>query len=118
MNAKIIRINDEEFPESILDAPKMKFLRPKKKPNFVLLLEEEVSSVGNKEKIFYENCKKCTEKKKVDFPKYEKRKILEYMKKMSSITAQDSNSHSRSDSGEFIRNKQEEKIILVPDIKL
>ena len=118
MNDKIIRINDEEFPESILNAPKMKFLRPKKKPNFVLLLEEEDPSISNKEKIFYENCRKYTENKKDDCPKYEKRKILEYMKKMSSITAQDSNSHSRTESGEFIRNKQEEKIILVPDIKL
>ena len=118
MNAKKILINNEEFPESILNAPKIKFLKPKKVTNIALLLEEKEDLSCNKEIIFEKSFQKCIKNKQDVHSKFPKRKILEYMKRMSSGTLHDSNSQSRSDSGEFCKNEQEEKIIFFPDFKL
>ena len=118
MIAKTIKINNEEFPESILNAPKNKFLRPKKEPNFSFLLDEKKDLSRKKEKIIEENFQKCTNKEQDDHSKFPKRIILDYMKKMSSGTLQDSNSQSRTDSGKFCRNEEEEKVIFFPDFKL
>ena len=118
MNAKTIKINNEEFPESILNAPKIKFLRPKIEPNFALQLDENEDSSCSKEKIIEENFQKDLKNKQDVHSKLAERKILECMKKMSNGTLHDSNSQSRSDSGEFCKNQQEEKLILFPDFNL
>ena len=118
MSTKIIKIDKEEFPESILNAPKTKFLKPKKVANFSLLIEEKEDLSCNKEVILEKNFQKCIKNEQDVHSKFAKRKILEYMKKMSSGTLHDSNSQSRSDSGEFSKNEQDEKLIFFPDFKL
>ena len=94
MNSEMIKVNDEEFPESILNAPKIKFLRPKKEPNFGLLEEEFLLP---NETILEENLKKNTANKMDVHSKHAKRKILEYIKKMPSNPVNGSNSYYRSD---------------------
>ena len=115
MNSKTIKINDEEFPESILNAPKIKFLRPQKESNFKLLLDEEDSLSDKKD--FERNFQTNAANGKDDNSKVAKRPIIEFMKKIPSNPAQDSNSYSRYDSGEFCRNEKE-KVIFFPDFKL
>ena len=99
MTAKTIKINDEEFPESILNAPKIKFLRPKNEPNFRLLLEEE-DLLSNK-KILDENFQKNTVNEHEAHSKYVKRTVLEYIKRVQFYSLNESSSYSSFDSGEL-----------------
>ena len=117
MSAKTITINGEEFPSSILNAPKIPFLKPKKDLNFPMLSEEVEDLLCNKENIFKGNFQKCSLNIKEKDSKSPKRKILKYIKRMSSNTLHDSNPHSRDESGEICKN-EEEKIIFFPDLKI
>ena len=119
MSAKKFNMNGEEFPESILNAPKIKFLKPKKEINCPLILDEE-DALFNKESIFKKNLQKNTKSGQENDLKFEKGKILKYMKNMSTKTLHDStsNSNSNSDLEDICRSEQEEKIIFFPDLKI
>ena len=117
MSAKKFIVNCEEFPESILNAPKINFLKPQKEPKYPLILDEE-DVLFNKENILKENFQKNTKREQDHDLKFEKGKVFEYMKNMSSKTRHDSSSNSNSDLEEICRSEQEEKIIFFPDLKL
>ena len=117
MSAKKFIVNGEEFPESILNAPKIKFLKPQKEPKYPLILDEE-DVLFNKGNFFKENFQKNTKSEQDHDVKFEKGKILKYMKNMPSKTLHDSSSNSNSDLEEICRSEQEEKIIFFPDLKL
>ena len=106
------KTDEEEFPHSVLKSPKTKHLKPKIKPNFLILNnlnESEEPTVPLEDINYSENIKKQNSNKK-------EKTLLNCLieRKESSKTFQDSKDPSRNASECVCENKDE---LLIIDVK-